>query len=411
MAILHRTRNLTALVPRYTERFRCIGPACEDTCCAGWYIRIDKKTYKAYRQSDDAGMGDLLAQSVQREMQSSDANSYAHLIMRGEAQECNLMQDGLCSVHRTLGESYLPDTCFSYPRKTRMFAGQVEQGLTLSCPEAARQALLAEDAFEFVEVPLAIRDGTLDQIKMRQGFPVEFMNDIRIFCLNVMQSRALPIWQRLAILGAFCENLSNAARQERQATAPDLIEKFTHAVEDGSLSVALEAVQPQHAIQATVFAALWAERGFTGLRVQEQQVVDSIAANLGANVNGQTSAQSLVSSYVRGLERLDQVLAGAPYLLENYLVNELFVRLFPFSTSDIYIDYVALVARFGLLRFMLAAQCNTSGALPSVDALVATVQVYCRRFQHDSAYNSRIMQSLYDSGWTDLEKMYSFLRS
>ena len=47
MAILHRTRTLPALMPRYTERFRCIGSACEDTCCASWTIHIDKKTYKA----------------------------------------------------------------------------------------------------------------------------------------------------------------------------------------------------------------------------------------------------------------------------------------------------------------------------------------------------------------------------
>jgi lysine-N-methylase len=411
MAILHRTRTLTALVPRYAERFRCIGPACEDTCCAGWYIRIDKKTYKAYRQPNDPQQRDLLAYSVQRETQSSDDSAYGHLIMRGAGEECSLMQNGLCGVHKTLGESYLSDTCFSYPRQTRLFAGQVEQALTLSCPEAARQALLAEDAFDFVEMPLQVRDATLKKIESRQGFTVESMNDARIFCLNVIRARALPIWQRLAILGAFCEALSEAAQAGRQDTTSALVEQFMQTIEDGSLSSALEAVEAQPVIQATIFATLWTERGFAGLRPQEQQVVDSIAANLGADASGQTSAQALVAAYMRGLERLDQELAEAPYLLENYLVNEVVLRLFPFSTSEVYVDYLALVARFGLLRLMLAAQCNTPDALPSIDVLVATTQVYCRRFQHDSAYNTRIMQSLYDSGWAALEKLYGFLRS
>jgi lysine-N-methylase len=161
------------------------------------------------------------------------------------------------------------------------------------------------------------------------------MNDARIFCLNVIRARALPIWQRLAILGAFCEALSEAAQAGRQDTTSALVEQFMQTIEDGSLSSALEAVEAQPVIQATIFATLWTERGFAGLRPQEQQVVDSIAANLGADASGQTSAQALVAAYMRGLERLDQVLAEAPYLLENYLVNEVFLRLFPFSSHEI----------------------------------------------------------------------------
>ena len=29
-------------------QFKCIGGECEDTCCAGWSVSIDKKTYKKY---------------------------------------------------------------------------------------------------------------------------------------------------------------------------------------------------------------------------------------------------------------------------------------------------------------------------------------------------------------------------
>lgn len=38
------------LVPEYIEDFSCIGSACEDTCCAGWNITVEKKTYQAYRK-------------------------------------------------------------------------------------------------------------------------------------------------------------------------------------------------------------------------------------------------------------------------------------------------------------------------------------------------------------------------
>jgi len=35
--------------PTYAGLFRCIGPVCEDTCCGGWDIPVDKITYQKYR--------------------------------------------------------------------------------------------------------------------------------------------------------------------------------------------------------------------------------------------------------------------------------------------------------------------------------------------------------------------------
>ena len=31
---------------RYMERFRCIGPECEDNCCYGWSVMVDGPHYK-----------------------------------------------------------------------------------------------------------------------------------------------------------------------------------------------------------------------------------------------------------------------------------------------------------------------------------------------------------------------------
>jgi lysine-N-methylase len=76
-----------------------------------------------------------------------------------------------------------------------------------------------------------------------------------------------------------------------------------------------------------------------------------------------------------------------------------------------YEHYLQLVSRFGLVRLMLAAQCNTDGALPDAAALVRTVHVFCRRFQHDDSFAAEVNQALKDSGWSRLDKVYSFLRT
>jgi lysine-N-methylase len=409
MAILHRTRTLSALVPRYVTRFRCIGAACEDTCCASWTIHIDKKTYKAYRQNTTPGLREVLAVNLVCQPDAA-SRTYATIRPTGKALQCPLVEDGLCSVHKHMGETHLSDVCFTYPRQTHRFNGQLEQTLTLSCPEAARQALLAEDAFEFVEDTVTVRDAAVGATSALAPMPPAWMSEVRIFCMNLLRTRELALWQRLAILGTFCAALSRLCAEGRQDGIPQLIDDIVRVVENGELLANLESTRPDHAGQAMVFSLLWSARGFDSPSPFQQNVIGQISAGLGANVHGQASADALVAAYMRGLGRLDEAVREAPYFLENYLANEMFSRLFPFERSDPYESYLRLIARFGLLRFLLAAQCNAE-ALPSLPTLIATVHLHCRRFQHDQAYTDAIDQALQDSGWARLDKLGSLIRA
>ena len=37
------------VMPDYSEGFRCIAGKCRHSCCIGWEIDIDEKTYEKYR--------------------------------------------------------------------------------------------------------------------------------------------------------------------------------------------------------------------------------------------------------------------------------------------------------------------------------------------------------------------------
>jgi lysine-N-methylase len=410
MTILHRSRTLPALMPRYVERFRCIGSACEDTCCAGWAIHIDKKTYKAYRQTTVPELSRLSTNILVRDANAASPARYAMIRPEGKTGQCALVQDGLCSVHQHLNETYLSDVCFTYPRASRQFNGQVEQALSLSCPEAARQALLAEDAFEFIEASVSVRDATVETVAAKQGMSVEEMNEVRIFCFNLLRTRDLALWQRLAMLGTFCAALSRLCAEGRQADVPGLIEDVVRLIEAGDLEASLAAITPNLAGQAMVFSVLWSTLGFESPSPFQQEVIRQISAGLGANELGQTTAAELVRAYTRGLERLDKALEAAPYLLEHYVANEMFLLVFPFEAGDAYDSYLRLIARFGLLRFLLAAQCNADEN-PSLSTLVATVQLHCRRFQHNKSYTDLVNSALQESGWAGFDKLQTLVKT
>lgn len=39
-------KSVKMIYPSYIEKFQCIGGKCEDNCCIGWDIDIDKETFK-----------------------------------------------------------------------------------------------------------------------------------------------------------------------------------------------------------------------------------------------------------------------------------------------------------------------------------------------------------------------------
>jgi lysine-N-methylase len=412
MSILHPTRTLPALLPRYVTRFSCVGPACEDNCCTGWRVTIDKKTFNAYKQINDPKLTPRFTQDVKRQRSQASDSNYARIELMPDSRECPLMEERLCAVQGTLGESYLSNTCFSYPRSSRNFGGQHEQALTLSCPEAARQALLAPDAFDFVESTITVRPDAVSKTTPVRGMPLDLMNEVRIFCLQLMRTGGLEVWQRLAVLGVFCESLTQTLSRAGYAAVPPLLESFVAMVESGAVIEALAGMQSNHPVQAQVFATIWQSKAMKAMSPVQSEVVSAVSQGLGADPDtGAVNSEQLIDCYSAGVQRLPEALATAPHLLENYLLNEMFRELFPFEGTTPYEQYLRLVSRFGLLRLMLAAQCSPEGDLPDVETLVRTTQVFCRLIQHDTSFALKVNSALHNSGWSKLDKVYGFLKS
>lgn len=415
MKILHATRTVPALLPLYVERFQCIGAACGDTCCSGWAVTIDKKTFKAYRQLRHPQLDGLLGNAMTLKPAGMGA-AYASMALDSTTKSCPMAHEGLCSVQKNLNESYLSHTCFSYPRYTRSFGGQHEQALSLSCPEAARLALLAHDAFDFVEAPVKVRTETVMPVPATAGLSVDVMNEVRILCMKLIRTEGLAMWHKLALLGLFCENLAEIVRTGQHAAIPALLDNTVAIIEQGQVAAALADMRANHATQTLVFAAFWDGPDFeaNAKHISSHPQAETVAAiRRGLGVRGDGAAvppEQLIQAYVRGINRLPEALSAAPHLLEHFLLNEMYRELFPFQGKDPYQAYLQLIAQYGLLRLMLAAQCNTDGPLPDARAMVQTVHVFYRLFQHDQRFG-QMHQALMNSGFGTLDKVYGFLRS
>ena len=402
-----------ALLPLYVTRFRCTGDRCPDTCCNGWTVTVDRPTLDEWKRLPDDGFRQELLASLQVADGHSPAPPGAHAWFKPKAgtRECPMLAGGLCRLQQRCGEDALSDTCHSYPRTTRALGSSVTQALSLSCPEAARLALLSPDAFQFVSANIHGRPSTESRVQLPRGLSADAANDVRLFCLQLVQAEGAPLWMRLSVLGLFCERLTALLAAGKTGELPAFLATFERALSTPGFLDSLEKVPARHAEQAQIFATLL----HSGLQrppsAHQGRVQEAVARGLGAEEGAtHVDAAQLISAYRRGMERLPAALAShAPKLLEHYVLNELLREGFPFETATPSTHFLDLVIRFGVVRLMLAARCS-GDTQPDADALVETVQVFCRRFQHDVEFAREARASFHARGWDSMAKTVAYLR-
>ena len=138
-----QNRMIPVLTPDYYDKFSCIGGACEDNCCNGWEIVIDKNTYDRYRNIKAPSFKASFPSRVKRMKGEKADNARYAVLIRDEADRCKfLREDGLCEIHADYGEKYLSNICKIYPRRCCVMQDNLfELSLIPSCPEALRKMI------------------------------------------------------------------------------------------------------------------------------------------------------------------------------------------------------------------------------------------------------------------------------
>ncbi|MDU5111176.1 MAG: flagellin lysine-N-methylase [Clostridium sp.] len=112
------------------DKFKCTADKCKFTCCTGWDINVDNKTYNKWREKDNLN---YLLDNV-RFIKIHGENTY--LLQKETKGECPfLSNEGLCNIVIDHGDEYLSLTCKSFPRIENDFEDVREVTLSCSCPE------------------------------------------------------------------------------------------------------------------------------------------------------------------------------------------------------------------------------------------------------------------------------------
>ena len=391
--------------PQYAEHFRCIGSDCEDTCCQGWSVPIDKAAFDKYQSLPASPLRTLIDTNIQiapvaAQPVKADAPKtpvFAKIRMTANNQCPMLSEEHLCRIQTECGESFLSHTCATYPRIVNSVDGERDVSLTLSCPEAARLVLLAPDLLGL----LAPRLNTPDSMPAGQGSAPSIAAEIafkprahfwaiRASVLALIGNRSYPLWQRLFLLGVFCRRLDSIAKGELARTVPDFLRDFEAAVASGSLLAAMETLPVDRSAQLDIVLQL------AGMLLHRSNVlprfVECIQAFTAGIGNGpKATLESLTAQYAVAHDRsYAPFFERHPHILENYLINTALRCHFPFGKSGSEVgaipnstrEFALLTAQFALMKGLLIGVAGHHREAFSVAHVVHTVQAASKHFEH-----------------------------
>jgi lysine-N-methylase len=416
-----KLRQTRMILPAYSESFKCIGPACGDSCCQGWAVPIDRPAYEKY-QTVQGPLRVLLDANLLLTPSDPNPAHYAKVRMP-ESQVCPFLNEGrLCQIQAEHGEEYLSVTCATYPRIQHTIDNLKGTALSLSCPEAARLVLLNPRL-----LPPAGAAGY--QISWEDSGPGEaallpYFWPIREFTIGLIQNRVYPLWQRLFLVGAFCRRLDALFSNEckpvgQRAGFPSLLRDFSAAVAAGGLRGAMEAIPADLGLQLDMVVRLTG-LGSNRARINPRfmECVRAFAGGIGDGVEG--TRESQIGRYRAAYSAVyAPFFTRHPHILENYLLNAVFARAFPFGLKDGGLqthpetarEFALLATQFTLMKGLLIGVAGFYGQAFSVDHVIHTVQSASKHFEHHPEFLAQAHALLTSRGLENTPGLTMLLRN
>lgn len=406
-------REVEMLIPQYIKEFQCIGAECSDSCCIGWKITIDGVTYKKYKKVSNQDMRKKLDKYVGRNRLSNDKYEIAKI--RLQHKRCPFLQeDKLCEIHSILGEESLSNTCAIYPRLNRRVGTVIEQGLTLSCPEAARLVLLQLDSIQFDQGRRLFPKRDLDipetHINIKPLTWKDYFWEIRIFTIGLLQNRNYNLSERLLILGIAYREFEESIQKKQINAIPTILEKYQRSIDKKLYKNILSEIPSLVELQVKLSKELVDIRCSMGIDADTYKVCLSQVL-MGLKVTVETSLEEHISAYKEGYEQYYRpFMQDYDYMIENYMVNYVFTKHMPINTDSPFESYVQLILHYAIVKLHLIGRANYQKSL-TPDLVIDTIQPLVKTFEHNVHYLNRILKLINDNGWADLAHMAILIKN
>lgn len=373
----------TTRAPNYLSAFKCVGGACEETCCANFHVDVDRATFRVYMAVTEPGIGQDLRNHVKKRPDPRTPGRYAR-IQLSPAGACPFLdQDRLCSIQNRLGEGALSQTCRSYPRETWEREGRSYLGAKLSCPEAARLCVSSPDAMAFAE-------GCAEPAGEGHGQTVR--GAVHAATLEVTRDRAMPVWKAIIFAGVITETFlpHDGADEPAGSALLQSIADYTAQTREAIAQQDFTDPDKALAFKLLIKIALSASGKGNAHNRLPRIAQTSLGEIMGNTEDFDGAALRYAELYGSRFKPFDE---AHDYALRNFVLNYLYINR-TFLAGPVLPQFQNLAVRFGVVRLLLVGLASARPEGLSLADYAAVVSSASRIMDHDESMSTEICAAL-----------------
>lgn len=399
---------MKVLKPFYYDDFKCTANECIDNCCSNWKIEIDEKTYKKYKKLKGE-WGKKINSNISRKRRNANYLQYGKINLKNN--KCSLLsENGLCTIHGSLGEDYLCNTCRVYPRSIKKYGEIYERNLSISCPEVARYIIKSKDNFSFNLEDEKLSDLDKDYI-INNKYNEKLYNilwDTRSLVMEIIQFKEIEIWKRISFFKMLCDKVQNLINEKQYDNYEEVLNKFREQITSINVINSLDKISVisdvkvkfiQSALQVRANEGLNNDK-FINLIIEYNELFDK-DIDFKRNIENMIKKEEEFNIYLKGQENIIENLLI--YLIYKYFMKALYTR-------DLNAEVNNIILSYAMIKMLLLARYNKNNKELNEDDFVEVFYLFSREIENNTVFLPNIYKDIKEAGYDTLAYMTILVR-
>jgi lysine-N-methylase len=197
------------------------------------------------------------------------------------------------------------------------------------------------------------------------------------------------MWHRLLLIGSLCKRLDEISQDEGKDVIPAILRDCRHIAEIEGRHLELESMPSQPRLKLDVIFALTDARLRDNSGKRFQDVFWTFVEAIASSENSVPGDD--IEQFLRAEEKYHRpFFEKFPFILENYLVNYIFLNLFPygregsagFTPKSMFDEYIQMTTQFAWINALLIGIAGHYKQVFSGEHVVQTIQSFTRAVEH-----------------------------
>ena len=386
---------MKVLKPFYYDDFKCTANKCIDNCCSRWKIEIDEKTYKKYKKLKGE-WGKKINSNISRKRSNPNYLQYGKINLKNN--KCSLLsEDGLCTIHGSLGEYYLCNTCRVYPRSINKYGDIYERNLSISCPEVARYIIKSKENFSFNLEDEKLSDLDKDYIVNNK---YNDLWDSRSLAMEIIQFKEIEIWKRISFFKMLTDKVQNIINEKQYDNYEEVLNNFREQITSVNVINSLDKISLipdvkikfiQSALQVRANNGLNNDK-FTSLIIEYNELFDK-NSDFKNNVENIIEKEEEFNTHLKEQENIIENLLI--YLIYKYFMNALYSKNLNAEVNNIILSYA-------MIKMLLLSRYNKNDKELNENDFVEVFYLFSRNVEHNPVFLPNIYKDIKEAGYDTL---------